>query len=553
MSSSIVTVERARPRKGFLGFGRVGVPTPAIGEAEHVYLSMLQPDGSREIRRVTGTGNGNHPTSADGVQIYRVKLVSFPFISVWSKVLTDSQGHAWDCQIAGHISVCDSRRVLTSFGATNASPNAPLTATAAESWLAARLSPRIRKAITDCGVAEEGSHQAVPVSWWQQRLSGWLAEFGLDGSIDEVNWVSAEAEAAEAEAAREQELERLAQAREREREAEIREAAAAAEYERQKKQIEADLTVSEQDRSHHLQLLEKKRRREMIEADAEIENARRESERAALEHELMLARLQRDAAAVTKAEERARNAEKQHQAVTEQLDALKTTLDEIANFPDNMLARLAERDTVQANAAAERLVSPEFGIPAAALAGLGYAVEPQHLVDRLRKKAQQDSGIVAVRKTDLVMRDIGTAKVKGLSVNTPLQFKFVTQRSGYVTLLNIGTSGATYVHVPNAFVSVEQAYVQPGHAFRIPGTHLLPWEQLRQAGLDYVEAGPPGWEHIGVIVSNEPLMDSRIVAGSSVQDPFPTLPRNDVVELCERLDNTPAGTWSSGVLSFLVE
>lgn len=202
---------------------------------------------------------------------------------------------------------------------------------------------------------------------------------------------------------------------------------------------------------------------------------------------------------------------------------------------------------------AELLVSPEHGVSASAVAALGFRVERQNLVEALRRKAATDDEKVQIRKTELVTRDIGTAKVKGLPINTSLQFEFTTLRSGYVTLINIGTSGSVYVHVPNAYVTLDHAKVDHARSYAIPGPELLPCEQLRRFGLDYVEAGPPGWEHIAALVSDEPVVGEHVLAQGRPDAPFVKLAPSDIEGLCEALGSLSSEAWTAGVLSFLVE
>ncbi len=552
---SIVTAETPARTRRFLGLagGRPRAPEPQPGT--HLYVSTPQPDGSRELRRIVAGDARGALSSFDGARFYHVGVDgSYHFAPVFPKALTDPQGHAWDCAVVGRLSITDSRRVLTSFAMEHVGPDSPLMPGLAESWISRQIASPLAEALTRHGAAKA---RALTATWWNGQLAEWLIPFGLSVEVDEVTWSSAEAEAAEAEAAeaeaaRQRELKRIEQARQREREAEIREVESKVEYNRKKRQIEADLALSEQQRAHKLQLLEHQRRKDLIEAETAVENARREAERAALEHEATLARLRHDAEAASNAREREREAEQRHQAVLQEIEGLRSRLQQLADLPEQLLAQLANTDAGRANAAAERLVSPEFGMPASSLAALGFRVERQSMVQGLRERAASDGQQVAIRKTELVTRDIGTARVQGLPINTSLRFEFISQRSGYITLLNLGTSGAVYVHVPNAYVGPEVAKVEGGRCYMVPGSELLPWERLRQLGLDYVEVGPPGWEHLAVLVSDEPLIGAPTLAKAGSAVPFVKLEIDEIADLCETLGNMPARAWTAGVLSFLV-
>ena len=552
-NETIVTVEASAQTRKFLGMSAGRPRVPAIKPGMQLYMSSQQPDGRRELRRIMDGESPDTSVSPGGIRFYHVGTDHYRFSPTFSRVVTDKQGHEWDCRIAGKLSVADSRRVLTSFAVSIVGPNSPVTPGIAESWIANRIAANVRDTVHDYSIADLRDRQALPPFWWEKQLAGWLEEFGVTIQVDEVSWSSAQAEVAEAEAARQRDLERVATAQQREQEADLREAAAGAEYEKQKKQIEADLSLSDLERSHRLQMLEKQHRRELIEADTQVMNARREAEKAALEHEVILARLRQDADGVKLAGEREQQAKERHRAVVEELNELKTTLTTLADLPGNLLEKLAGQDAQKANAAAERLVSPEFGISASSLAGLGFQVDRQSLIEELRKRAAADGDKVSVRKAELRCRDIGTAKVKGLPINTSLQFEFSTERDGYVTLLNIGTSGSVYIHVPNPYVLPEQAIVKGGHAYGIPGPELLPWERLRRLGLDYVEVGPPGWEHIAVVVSDRPIINIRILERADAEAPFVKLTNEELSDLGNILINKPVDAWSAGVLSFLVE
>ncbi len=549
---AIVKMERIEPKRKILGIRFKGNRIQDLPKDMHVYEAVSHVDGTRELRRVFKDAATEKLLFADGGELYYVRLGEYGFSPVFSKIMTDDEGKAWDLQINGRMSVSDSRRILASFAMGLTSPNAPMTPAIAESWIADHIGPQVRNAIDEYGLTDRDVRDALPLSWWEDRISEWVGDCGVTVRVHKALWSSAEAEAAEAEAARQRDLERLSQARQREREAQIREAAGKAEYEKEKMRIEADMALSEKERDHQLQLLERRHRKELIEADAEIANAHREAEKAAREHELTMARLRQDKEALLQAEARGKEAKDRHEAVLKEIDAMKSTLAEIADLPDNLLAQLADRDERKSNAAAERLVSKEFGVPASTLAALGFRVERQNLVEALRQKSVSDGDKVRIQKNELVTRNMGTVRVSGLPINTSLQFEVTSSRSGYATVINIGTSGSVYLHVPNAYVTLEQAHITDARPYLIPGPELLPWERLRQLGLDYVEVGPPGWEHIAVVVSYQPTMHPRLLARASPEAPFVKLGDGDIADLCETLNDLSADQWTAGVLSFLV-
>ena len=81
---------------------------------------------------------------------------------------------------------------------------------------------------------------------------------------------------------------------------------------------------------------------------------------------------------------------------------------------------------------------------------------------------------------------------------------------------------------------------------------LLPWERLREAGINYLEIGPPGWEHLAVFVSNKPLIDPVVSCRSRPAEPLVRLSPEEIACVCQRLADTESDTWSVGTLSFMV-
>jgi len=544
----IVVVEIPTRKHNLFGMSLGRQILPARKPGMQVFASIQQPDGKREIRRMLEGDSLDSIESTDSTQFYHVRSHSYPFSPNLSKVITDEQGHKWDFQMHGRLSVNDPQRFLKSFAVNIASPDVPLTYRFTESWLAKRISPNVRDAIRDYSIFDLRERDVLPISWWEKQLNKWLNEYGITAQIDDVKWSSAQAEIAEIEAARQRDIERVEKAKRREWEAEVREAAAKAEYEKRKKKIELDLKFSDYERMYQLQLLEKRRRNELIKAYTQIEIARRQADKSTLEHEAFLANLRQDADMVNQLKERERQAEMRYREILEEFEKLKSTLARIADLPDNLLAQLGNSDKRMANAAAERLVSPEFGVKAVSLAELGFMVDRQSLVERLRQRASIDSEGVIIRKRGLLTRDIGTAKVQSLPINTTLQFDFNTERDGYVTVLNIGTSGSILIHVPNPYISPEQARIRRGKSYEIPGPELLPWEQIG----DYVEMGPPGWEHIAVLVSDEPIISFNVIKRASIKLPFVKLTNMEISDICDKLETMATDRWVSGVLSFLV-
>jgi hypothetical protein len=524
-------------------------PPPRSGT--RLYASSYEANGTRSAPFLVDEKTSKNLPNDGRMMFYHISVTPHPVSLSFAKLLRDDDGNEWDCRVQGTLTIVDPCRFLSDYAINIASPGIPLSTAMIESWTANVLSLLVRKSLPSdgrCSRKDLSSGNAVLVKWWQTQVPKWLNGYSINVEVTDACYESATAKTAEAEEARQRELERIARAKERERDAELQEVTKKAAYEKRKTQIEDDWRLSVQEKQHQLQLLEMRHRKEILDADLEIENVRREAERAVLEHELALSRLKGDQS-VKQAEDREREAECRHDTVLRELTELREML---TRLPGDLLGQLAATDADRANKAAERLVSPEFNVLPGTLARLGYRVDQQGLMQSLREKALADGEPIAIRIMESVTRTIGTAKVKALPINTSLQFQFSSTKAGYVTLLNVGTSGAVYVHVPNAYVGVQGAKAERGKTYSVPGPELLPWGSLRRYGLDYVEIGPPGWEHLVVLISEKPLLSAKVLVNTSGESPFARLRMDDLQEMCDLLSEEPAGAWCAGVLSFLV-
>ena len=116
-----------------------------------------------------------------------------------------------------------------------------------------------------------------------------------------------------------------------------------------------------------------------------------------------------------------------------------------------------------------------------------------------------------------------------------------------MTLLNIGTSGEIFIHVPSALLKGGKGYVKSGEEYDIPGPELFPWKYW------YIEGGPAGWEHMVAFVSDSPLIEESTLMRSSEDEPLVKLTREEYETLFKKLaEELPSDAWSVCIESFLV-
>jgi hypothetical protein len=551
MDSGIVVAEGATSDKSFIPFVRKRwVPQPRSGSS--LYACIYEADGTRNAPFLIDEKASKNLPNDGKVMFYHVSVTPHPISLPFAKLLKDEDGNEWDCHVNGTLSIIDQCQFLSSYAIHVACPGIPLSAAMVESWIANTVGQLARKSLSgDKHYSRKDllRQDTVSAKWWRAQFPGWLKAYGIEVQVADASYESADAKMAEAEEAKQRDLERIARTKQLEREAELREAAARMAYEKRKSEIEQ----FETDRKHQLELLEMRYQKERLEESLKVETARRESEKAVADAERALAR---DEQSAKRAEDRERDAECRHETVLRELTEMREML---MRLPGDLLAQLASRKPDIAHKAAERLVSPEFDVSPTALASLGYRVDRQSLIRFLHEKEASDGNVITLEKSELVSRTIerpGTRDIctlMTLPVRSALQVTLATSRPGFVTLLNIGTSGTLYVHVPNAYVSVAASCVESGQAYTVPGPQLLPCDRLRQYGLNYVEAGPSGWEHLVAIVSDTPFVSTEWLARARVRSPFITLSPAEISDLCDALAACDPKTWSAGVLSFLVE
>ncbi len=509
-----------------------------------------------EIKDVSGDFlyqkyNGSNQIPLEECNFYYLKSGSFPVKIYIPQAYKDKAEIYWDFSIEGHLRINDAERFFKNLASKIVTIDCPLDIKNLEAWVSRHIDFFVHDSLANYSIEELRENFALPNSWWSNNLSQRIKEFGLEFQVDDIKFLNAEAEALQIQESKNKLLEKMIEAKNKEREIELKELQQQIEYQKQKNTIETNRSLDEQQKLHALQMLEKVHRKEQLELDLEIENIRRASEKNAIAHELELARIQNDIKALEEAQIRKSESEKKYEDILHLFEKLQFSLKQIAELPDNLLARLGERELKNSNDAAERLISEEFKIDPATLSALGFDVNRQLFIEHIRKIMTTSNKKIHIRKL-LETRDIGTVKINALTFPSTLYFRLTSERAGYITIINFGTSGANYLHVPNAYIGQEQAIIESNREYSIPGSELLPPKKLDECRLSYIEAGPPGWEHIAVMVSKYPLIDGKLLEKATSSSPFINLSHDDMSGIFETIKLFSNSEISAGILSFLV-
>lgn len=540
----IIEAFRARRKRGlFRDRLHAELPESAPGQ-EYLSLTGEPPDQRWGLK--TRDDAARLLANNEQAVVLLHRKARFPFAPVFASVLKDEQGNAWDLLLEGSCAIEEAGKFIPRYGMHAVTPESPLTMDLLFTWIVSTIRPMVKDKVAGCTISDLREKEILPAGWWEKQLLDWFATSGLSFGITSVRWESADAERAEAEGARQSQLAQLARASVRERETELQELKAQNEYELERVRIDTNKKLSEREREQELERLELSHRKKVISLEQEADAAAHAKQVAVVQHEIAIARLNNDLAAERNAQDRLKDGNAQHEETVTALTKASSVIERFVTLGEPLLHKLMSADLRTVHQAAERLVSPEFGIASSTLAALGYGVGKQALVQMLARKQVAGEREIMLSKSDLVTRDVGAAKVKALPIGRSLQFKIESGCAGCVTVLNFGTSGEVFVHVPSALVANRSVTVVANRQYFIPGPELFPWQW------DYREEGPAGWEHMVGIVSDEPVLVAECLARSSAEAPIVKLTSQEVDQLHARLEALPAGSWTSHVLSFLV-
>ncbi len=452
--------------------------------------------------------------------------------------LVDKNTHPLDLSLETTWEIVEPRLFLREYALPRLAAQDSISLQALEAFLANRLSDWVRDEIRSESFQSLKIDNVNALRWWHEMLPRWvdLKWAGLV-SVDSASYESPLAERmmectrqkelleAEKEAMRRRKLEDLEAERE------------ALGYQQALDTLKAEVSLGAHQQQAQEELARLAHQAAVITAKEQSTIAKLEAEKRRAEIELEIAKIRSDhagAEALTKA-----NAEAAALAA-ETLEKLKTAQAEIADTTE-----------ILKNAAAEgiedvkRVADHAAGLSASTLAIAGEASPREMLLALAREKSAASGGEVRLIKHDLVSRDIGSHRVDSLHIGQSVDFTLQSTRAGYVSILNIGTSGTTYLLTPNGVVAPEAAKTGAPAMVRFPGAPYFPVPNLW-------ENGPPGWEDMLVIISDSPLFAPADLACASTHAPEVVLSAAMLETLLGRLQALTPESWSAGLLGFRV-
>ena len=402
------------------------------------------------------------------------------------------------------------------------------------------------------------TRSAITPGGWIALLTDALTDWGFPDqpvlridALDGLRYESTEAEAAAQRAEREarEQLRRAEAAEAKRREAEQ------AQLAQQRRDIERKAREEAEAEAEADALLAAMRAAEK----AEVE---RQDAEADLEHKVRLERLHRDfarhqaerVAAETDreraeallAQQRAGGAEREAELVGLQaaIAASRETLRQITETQAE-LQRLfdfqrAIRDGGLPDARATALYRADLGPEA--LHRLGSA--PRHLLSALVHQRQAAAPeVLRLDRPRMTPRDLGIVRLNTVEIGSPFEMVIRTNRPGWLTLINLGSSGKNLLLAPNALSHLDGSRLAADAIEEMPGQRLLPGARL-------TEQGPPGAQEVLALLSPEPLFSEAEV--DALASTGGILAEARLAALVEVLAASPTMVWHGAALGVSV-
>lgn len=508
-------------------------------------------DGESRLKRVIDAKNV--PALNNKSQCVQVTDEVFP-LTLTFVGLKDSTGTSLDLIIEGMWKINNIRGFLDGFALERLKTVYYFEDKELETLSSSNYNSYVTDEITENTYDYYKNQNGLPVSWWKNHLEQWKKFDWLDIiEINSVHYESAEAERAEELRQREKLIAHEEQERQQAKEAELRREAEEHEYEAAKQRIEDNKNFNAIQRECQFEELEQQRKIKQLEYERVQEEHKLNLQTMRAKTEAEIAKIHNDAKQAENIMEESKKVQEHHLKILADLgNAQQEMVQQTELFKESMNAAIAGgMDKLHENI--ERISSNAAGISSKTMELLGKDSSSQYLAQVFREKSNADNQAIMMRKLELRTRDIGTKKVDALAINSSLHFEFMSNRDGYITILNIGTSGTVWLQSPNAYISPTDAKVERDEKYQIPGSNFLTFEDLQNNNLEYIEVGPVGWEELVAIVSDEPLVDTRLLFRSTHQEPFIPLTGGEYDSFVDKLAELPEDSWSVGVLSFLVE
>lgn len=498
-----------------------------------------QVDSKGAQRLVTSDGFGG---------FYALGPGPWPLEILFPNLLKDEAGFRRPGRFFGTIEVGEPAAMLSWIGPELIRSKQSISVASLNSLLASRVRPMIEDFLADYSYCQLVDNQMVPRTGWQNLWNEWSAGKGWQVQLeDAIDFSDSNADAYSAQQQEVAGLQRQEELIKVRRELEFKRLRADTQFQEDCEAIQHQQGIQQKQREFELERLQAEHGLNLLQLNLEKRRTEIELEKLS-----------------------GRDSSPDHELADALAAALGAHFQEIKDGIHKVLkSSSAPGMTSGGSTEGDELAGPLFQLPYWSLRGGLMNEHRSDLLEVVSSHLQVPGQRVEIVKNDMTKvrsaylgwntRSIETRKqvdvVKNLlPINTPLQFTLTSPLKGCVTVINLGTKGEVRLHVPNRYRLPEECQIEASLNYMVPGKTLLPGTQLLRNGLEYLEVGPPGWEHLLVLVTAEPLIPTELVEQrSQPDDPLALLTEHEVQELIHILREMSPGLWSAGILSFEVQ
>lgn len=340
---------------------------------------------------------------------------------------------------------------------------------------------------------------------------------------------------------------------EQQRAAELKEKQLNSMYKNETVKIEHDNMLLDEEKNYKLEVARQNRELSKIEFEKNKLKVAFEIKKIENLGELAKAKAEKDMEEIKKLNDDLKSERKKTKDIQQLYDkAMDELRKELSSLKD---AIIITKNTCKPVINAVRLASESAQLSSKTLELIGEENTNMYLSRKFKEVSRKYPDKIKLSNKAISTRDLSPKITDGkkgkfdyIRIGDVLDFTIKSNTSGYLTLINIGTSGKILIMTPNYHVHPNECKIKRGRRYVVPHDGFLP---------DYIELqeiGPAGnWDEIFGIVTDQPIIPEFLVVNSKPNDPFPQLKGTVLEDFLEKLDEAFAEKLYVGYLSFYVD
>ncbi|MBR4171221.1 MAG: DUF4384 domain-containing protein [Kiritimatiellae bacterium] len=536
ISSAITIIRKLPPIPGGIFHS---AKCPKIDDHQEDALGLF----ASGIRKLL-TEDDRNQAVRQNIQVLAVTKRELPPFRMEVAKVCEEDGHVWNYLLFGSVSILDGAKLIQTFLETNKQSllSNGIDTHRLFSYIESILGPSIRDEIAQTRqdfkyhIADIEKKDVCPVLFWNRMLNEKLAGTGLHLEISETTFCSPDAELEQQQLKAKEAERKLLEQERREFQHELEKVSQQSELEEAKRRHQEAKEKFELEQAERNELLKKKEIDLKIYELKEMEKAKLEMEKARNDADIQkTGRLEE----ITK---RFEAACKQIDTLVSSLEKLGVSKDEVAQRPDPSVSLYPDTFYHQ--------TKDLFGDT------LDWIREQGTGALSMSWDVIRSGNAYGTRDLIPASRRDGNPNKKGiLRIGDRTTLRLISEKAGYLTLFNFGTSGIISKIFPSPEFGTTDNRIVAHHEYTLPG-ELMP-----------ARKGDSGWWTVGGPVSDQNKLPERVIAiltetpvtlseSSFTGETKTTLCRGGfaaVEETISTLADLPPGSWCFGMLEAWIQ